>query len=90
MIKPPVVSFAVYEKSTVFDVNSSLIQYPDYNCSNLFDYNQIITNVISVNSNLEIKTNSNFVKTLFRTISVRDKHLVKIRKMKSKFLIRNF
>lgn len=66
----PRVTFAVYEKSTIFDVNSSLLQYSEHNCSHNYD-NQIISNVISVTSNKEILTKANFVKTLFRTIPVK-------------------
>ena len=60
-----VITFAVFKKSTIFDVNTSLIQYANYNCSNL-NNKQIISDVISVSSNIPIKADSNFVKTLFR------------------------
>lgn len=66
-------SFTVYETSILFDVNSSILQHSrDLNCSHKYS-NQIISNVISVNSDHYAKnliTNStNFVKTFFRTLS---------------------
>lgn len=61
-----VVSFAVYDKSTMFDVNSSRLQYEDHSCDDVYD-NQIITSVISVNTNNKIVSEKNFVLTLFRT-----------------------
>ena len=63
----------VYESSILFDVNSSLLQLAqeDFNCSELPN-NQIVTNVVSVNSdrNLSQFNNTNFVKTFFRTLPV--------------------
>ena len=63
----------VYESSILFDVNSSLLQLAqeDFNCSELLN-NQIVTNVVSVNSdrNLSQFNNTNFVKTFFRTLPV--------------------
>ncbi len=61
-----VFSFAVYEKSTMFDVNSSQLQNEDHDCSSVYD-NQIVTSVISVNTNAKIVSDKNFVLTLFRT-----------------------
>ena len=66
----PIVSFAVYEKSTMFDVNSSMLQYADYNCSQVFD-DQIVSSVISVSTDKKIITDAPFVRTLFRSIPVR-------------------
>jgi len=66
----PIISFAVYEKSTLFDVNSSMLQYEDHNCSLLND-NQIVSSVISVNTDKKIINDMPFVRTLFRSISVR-------------------
>lgn len=62
----PIVSFAVYEKSTMFDVNSSRLQYADHDCSSHYD-NQIITSVISVSTKQQIVSDEKFVRTLFRT-----------------------
>lgn len=68
----PVVSFAVYEKSTMFDVNSSRLQYPGQNCSVELD-DQIVTGVISVSTNKKIVSDLHFVRSLFRTNPV-NKH----------------
>lgn len=65
----PQVTFAVFEKSTIFDVNSSMLQYSEHNCSTSYD-NQIISSVISVTTSKKIVSDSNFVKTLFRTTPV--------------------
>ncbi len=66
----PIVSFAVYEKSTMFDVNSSMLQYPDYDCSQVFN-DQIVSSVISVSTDKKITTDAPFVRTLFRSMPVR-------------------
>lgn len=69
----PTFSFAVYESSILFDVNSSFLQHSsDFNCSDIV-YNQIISNVVSISSDKNVsasKSASNFVKTFFRTLPV--------------------
>lgn len=62
------ISYAVYESSVLFDLNSSVIQIND-NCS-IINSSQIISNVVSISSNQNIKSNKSFVFAKFRTLKV--------------------
>lgn len=64
------ISFAVYETSVLFDLNSSQLQSLEWaNCSNLMG-DQIVTNVVSISSNKMLFSDKKFVTTKFRTLPV--------------------
>ncbi|CAF0740855.1 unnamed protein product, partial [Brachionus calyciflorus] len=60
------VSFAVYDSSVLFDLNSSLIQTTN-NCS-ILNTSQIISNVVSISSNQVLTSDENFVTSKFRPL----------------------
>lgn len=59
----------VLENSVLFDMNSSHLQLA-HDCSYLTVHNQIATNVISISSSSDFKSDQTLVKTRFRSVAV--------------------